>query len=72
MKSLMAPCDVWGSTASRLEPLWGGSLLFNTKFPEIPGTHFMNFKRWKTESTFEPPNGFDHEIPELGIQQINH
>ena len=26
----------WGSTASRLEPLRGGSLLFTTKFPEIP------------------------------------
>ena len=23
------------------EPLWGGSLLFTTKFPEIPGTHFI-------------------------------
>ena len=29
----------WGSTASRLEPLRGGSLLFTTKFPEISGTH---------------------------------
>ena len=27
----------WGSTASRLELLWG-SLLFTTKFPGIPGT----------------------------------
>ena len=25
----------WGSTAARLEPLGGGSLLFTTKFPEI-------------------------------------
>ena len=32
----MAPFyDGWGSTASRLEPLLGGSLLFTTKFPEI-------------------------------------
>ena len=29
----------WGSTASRLEPLRRGGLLFTTKFPEIPGTH---------------------------------
>ena len=28
----------WGSAASRLEALRGGSLLFTTKFPEIPGT----------------------------------
>ena len=38
----MAPFYGWGSTASRLEPLRGGSLLFTTKFPEIPGTHFIN------------------------------
>ena len=33
----MAPFYRWGSTASRLEPLRGGSLLFTTKFPEIAG-----------------------------------
>ena len=27
----------WGSTASRLQPLQGGSLLFTIQFPEIPG-----------------------------------
>ena len=37
----MAPFYGWGSTASRLEPLWGGSLLFTTMFPGIPGTHFI-------------------------------
>ena len=35
----MAPFCGWGSTASRREPLRGGSLLFTAKFPEIPGTH---------------------------------
>ena len=30
------------STVSRLEPLRGGSLLFTTKSPEIPGTHFID------------------------------
>ena len=43
----MAPFYGWGSTASRLEPLRGGSLLFTTKFPEIPGTHFINLGRMK-------------------------
>ena len=33
-KSFMAPFYGWGSTASRVEPLRGGSLLFTTKFPE--------------------------------------
>ena len=38
-QNFMAPFYGWGSTASRLQPLQGGSLLFATKFPEIPGTH---------------------------------
>ena len=38
----MAPFYGWGSTASRLQPLRGGSLLFTIQFPEIPGTHFID------------------------------
>ena len=41
----MAPFYGWGSTASRLEPLPRGILLFTTKFPEIPGTHFIDLRR---------------------------
>ena len=42
----MASFYGWGSTTSRLEPLLrGGSLLFTTKFPEIPGTHFIDLGR---------------------------
>ena len=37
----MAPFYGWCSTASRLEPLRGGSLLFTTKFQETPDTHFI-------------------------------
>ena len=29
-------------------------------------------KGWKAESTLEPPNGFDHETPGLGIQHLSH
>ena len=43
----MAPFSRWGSTASRLEPLRGGSLLFTTKFPEIPGTYLTDLGRMK-------------------------
>ena len=43
----MASFNGRGSTASRLKPLRGGSLLFTTKFPEIPGTHFINLRRMK-------------------------
>ena len=37
----------WGSTASRLEPLRGDSLLFIIKFPEIPGTHLIELGKTK-------------------------
>ena len=43
----MAPFHRWGSTASRLEPLPVDSLLFTTKFPGIPGTHFIDLRRMK-------------------------
>ena len=35
----------WDSTDSRRKPLRGGSLLFTTKFTEIPGTHFIDLGR---------------------------
>ena len=65
----MDPFNGWGSTASRLEPLRGGSLLFTTKFPEIPGTHFIDLGK---RATLEPHIGFEHETPGLGIQRLNH
>ena len=43
----MAPFYGRGSTASRLEPLQRGSLLFITKFPEISGTYFTDLGRMK-------------------------
>ena len=43
----MAPFYGWGSTASRPEPLRGGNSLFTSKFPEIPGTHFIDLGRMK-------------------------
>ena len=46
-KNFMAPLYGWGLSASRLQPLQGGSLHFTTKFPEIPGTHFINLGRMK-------------------------
>ena len=46
-KNFMAPFYGWGSTASRLQSLRGGSLLFTIQFPEIPGTHFIDLRRMK-------------------------
>ena len=46
-KNFMAPFYGWGSTASRLQPLQGGSLLSTIQFPEIPGTHFIDLRGMK-------------------------
>ena len=46
-KKLYGPFSWMGSAASRLMPLRGGSLLFTTKFLDIPGTHFIGLGRMK-------------------------
>ena len=38
----MAPFYGWGSTASGLQPLRGGSLLFAIQFLKIPGARFIS------------------------------
>ena len=43
----MAPFYGSGSTASRLRPLRGDSLLLITQLPEIPGAHFIDLGRKK-------------------------
>ena len=37
----MVICNGRGSTPSRLESLWGGSLLYSTKFLEVPVACFI-------------------------------
>ena len=46
-KNFMALFYGWVSTASRLAPLRGGSLLIPTKSTEIPGTRFTDLGRMK-------------------------
>ena len=43
----MVPFYGWGSTASRLQPLRGDSLLFTIQSPEIPGARFSDLGRMK-------------------------
>ena len=56
----------WGSAASRLESLRGGSLLFTTKFPEIPGTHFIDLGRMKGWVDFGATQWFWTRDPWIG------
>ena len=67
-----APFYGRGSTASRLEPLRGGSLLFTTKFPEIPGTHFIDLGRMKGWADLGAAHCFEHGTSGLGIQHLSH
>ena len=70
--NFMAPIYGWVSTASSLEPLWGGSLLFTTQVPEIPGTHFIDLGRLKDWVDLEATKWFSTRDPELAIQYLNH
>ena len=44
---LYGPFLWMGFNCLRLKPLRGGSLLFTIQFPQIPGTHFIDFRRMK-------------------------
>ena len=58
----MAPFYEWGSTASRPEPLRGGSLLFTTKFPELLLLILSTSERWKAESSLELSHPWSHPV----------
>ena len=62
----MAPFYGWGSTVSRLEPLQGDS------FQKFLVLILSPSEGRKTESTLEPPGGFEHRTLGLGIQHLNH
>ena len=60
--NFMAPFYEWGSTASRPEPLRGGSLLFTTKFPELLLLILSTSERWKAESSLELSHPWSHPV----------
>ena len=68
----MAPFYGWGSTAWRLEPIRGGSLLFTTTFPEIPGTHFIDLRRMKGHPVVLSMEPQDWESSALSTRPFLH
>ena len=46
------------------------SLIFNIKFPETSGTHFIDLGRMN--SWVDPLSGFEHGTPRLWMQNLNH
>ena len=53
------------------EPLRGGSLLFTTKFSEIPGTHLIHLGRMKGWVNLRATLWFSTGAPGLGIQRLH-
>ena len=71
-KKTLCPLFMDGvQTASWIEQLWGDSLLFTNKFPEISGTHLIELGRMKDWKILKPPSGLDHGFPGSGIERLN-
>ena len=61
---LYGPFSLMGFNCFKVtEPLWGRSLLFTTKFPEISATHVIDLGRMEW-----PPCSFEQGASGLGIQ----
>ena len=63
----------WDLTASRLEPLRGGSIFF---YLPLSSQKFLVLilLTWKDERPrrpWKPPSGFEHETPGLGTQRLS-
>ena len=71
-KSFMAPFYGYSSNASRLESLWGGSLLYNISSQKFLVFILSTLEGWKAKSTLNPSNGFEHGTLGLGIQHLNY
>ena len=55
-----------GLTASRLQPIRGGSLLFTIQFPEIPGTNFIDLGRMEGRADLGVTQWFSLRDPWIG------
>ena len=59
----MTPFMMGFNCLKNTELLRGDSSLFTLRSPGVPGTHFINLERMKTESTLEPLTSFQPRIP---------
>ena len=47
------------------EPLWGGSIVLNSKSKGIPNAHWLTSEGWKVILALEPHGDFELGIPGL-------
>ena len=72
-KNFTIPFYGWSSTASSLQSHYEEAVYFL----QLSSQKFLvlilsTSEGWKAESTLEPPSGFEHGTPGLGIQHLNH
>ena len=69
----MAPFYGWGSTASRLQSHFEEADYFLLPRSQKVLVLIWSYSEgWKAELTLEPPSGFEHGAPGLGIRRLNH
>ena len=69
----MAPLFGWGSTASKLQSHYDKAVYFLPLSSQIfLVLIWSTLEGWKSESTLEPPSGFEHGTPGLQIQQLEN
>ena len=56
----------------KLEPLPGDNLLLPLSSQKSLVLNLSIPEGWKSESTLNPPSGFEHGIPKLGMKCLNH
>ena len=70
--TFMAPFYGWGSTSSRQQSHYEETVYFlslsSQKFLVLIS---LTSEGWKAEPSLEPPCGFEHGTPGLGIQRLN-
>ena len=79
-KKLFGPFYGWGSTASRLEPLWEISFFLPLSSQKFLVPILSTLEGWKAESTLEPPSGLEHGrisksnvfIDKYNLEEINY
>ena len=69
----MAPFYGWGSTGWWLQSHYEEVVYFLPLNSQIfLVLTWLTSEGWKSESTLEPPSGFEHGTPELGIQYLGN
>ena len=63
----------WGLTASRIQSHYEETVYLTPISPQkFLVIIWLTSEGLKAESNLEPPSGFEHGTPELGIQRLNH